>query len=68
MVWEFILSQPLPTKKCPMDRLRCEKYFYTLIMFYTGMRINEMLSLIKFNIDLKNQTITVSLKTDAGNI
>lgn len=37
-----------------------------LIMIYTGMRISEMLSLTKFNIDLTNNTITGGLKTDAG--
>lgn len=37
-----------------------------LIMIYSGMRINEMLNLTKFNIDLKNNTITGGLKTDAG--
>ena len=43
------------------------KYVDTiLILIYTGLRINEMLNLTKFNIDLKNQTITGGLKTDAG--
>lgn len=37
-----------------------------LILLYTGMRINEMLNLTKFNIDLENNTITGGLKTDAG--
>ena len=37
-----------------------------LILLYTGMRINEMLNLTKFNINLENNTITGGLKTDAG--
>ena len=37
-----------------------------LILLYTGMRINEMLNITKFDIDLKNNTITGGLKTDAG--
>ena len=37
-----------------------------LILIFSGMRINEMLSLTKFNIDLKTGTITGGLKTDAG--
>lgn len=38
----------------------------TLILIYTGMRINELLSLKKADIDLKNRTIMGGLKTDAG--
>lgn len=37
-----------------------------LILIYTGMRISEMLSLTKFNIDMDKQLITGGLKTDAG--
>lgn len=37
-----------------------------LILLYTGMRINEMLQLTRESIDLKNETITGGLKTDAG--
>jgi len=37
-----------------------------LILIYTGMRINEMLSLTKFNVDLDKQIITGGLKTDSG--
>lgn len=37
-----------------------------LIMIYSGMRISEMLSLTKFNVDLDNQIITGGVKTDAG--
>jgi len=37
-----------------------------LILLYTGMRINEMLSLEKDNIDLERKTIIGGLKTDAG--
>ena len=37
-----------------------------LILIYTGMRINELLNLTKFNIDMTANTITGGLKTDAG--
>lgn len=37
-----------------------------LIMIFTGMRIGELLILKKDNIDLKNETITGGIKTDAG--
>ena len=37
-----------------------------LILIYTGMRINELLGLTRFGVDLENQTITGGLKTDAG--
>ena len=37
-----------------------------LILIYTGMRINELLTLKKSDIDLKSRTITGGLKTDAG--
>lgn len=37
-----------------------------LILIYTGMRIGELLGLTKFAVDLKNNTITGGLKTDAG--
>lgn len=37
-----------------------------LILIYTGMRLSEMLSLTKFNVDMTAQTITGGLKTDAG--
>jgi integrase len=37
-----------------------------LILIYTGMRISEMLKLTRFNVNLKDQTITGGIKTDAG--
>lgn len=38
-----------------------------LILIYTGMRVNEMLGLTRFNIDLDRQLITGGgIKTDAG--
>lgn len=37
-----------------------------LILIYTGMRINELLSLTRFGVDLDKQTLTGGLKTDAG--
>lgn len=37
-----------------------------LILIYSGMRIGELLALTKFSIDLKANTITGGLKTDAG--
>ena len=37
-----------------------------LIMIYTGMRVGELLSLTKFNIDLDKNIITGGIKTDAG--
>lgn len=37
-----------------------------LIMIYTGMRITEMLTLTKFNIDIENMFITGGIKTPAG--
>lgn len=37
-----------------------------LILIYTGMRINELLSLTKFSVDMDAQVITGGLKTDAG--
>ncbi|MCK9599225.1 MAG: tyrosine-type recombinase/integrase [Sphaerochaeta sp.] len=37
-----------------------------LILIYTGLRISELLSLTRFNIDLKAMTITGGIKTDAG--
>ena len=37
-----------------------------LILIYTGMRIAELLSLTKFNVDLKQNVIVGGLKTDAG--
>ena len=37
-----------------------------LILIYTGLRINEMLSLTKFSINFDEGTITCGLKTDAG--
>lgn len=37
-----------------------------LILIYTGMRINEFLSLTKFSVDLDKQIITGGLKTEAG--
>ena len=36
------------------------------IMIYTGMRPGELLSLTKFNVDIKNMIITGGIKTDAG--
>lgn len=37
-----------------------------LIFIYTGMRISEMLTLTKFNINIKEMLITGGVKTDAG--
>jgi integrase len=37
-----------------------------IILIYTGLRIREMLSLTKFNVDLKNMIITGGMKTEAG--
>lgn len=37
-----------------------------LILIYTGLRINEFLSLTKFSIDMDNQTLTGGLKTESG--
>ena len=37
-----------------------------LILIYTGMRISELLSLTKFNVDVDRMLITGGVKTDAG--
>lgn len=37
-----------------------------LILIYTGMRISELLTLTKFNVDLDRMLITGGVKTDAG--
>jgi integrase len=37
-----------------------------LILIYTGLRINEMLSLTKFSVDMDNHTLVGGLKTEAG--
>ncbi len=37
-----------------------------LIFIYTGMRISELLTLTKFNVDIENMIITGGIKTDAG--
>lgn len=37
-----------------------------LILIYTGLRINELLGLTRFGVDLDKQLITGGLKTDAG--
>jgi integrase len=37
-----------------------------LILIYTGMRINELLSLTRFNVDMDKLVITGGLKTDSG--
>lgn len=37
-----------------------------LILIYTGLRINELLSLTRFAVDFDAMTITGGLKTDAG--
>lgn len=37
-----------------------------LILIYTGMRVNEMLSLTVFNIDMDKGFLTCGLKTEAG--
>lgn len=37
-----------------------------LILIYTGMRIEELLSLTKFSVDIDNMIITGGIKTDAG--
>jgi integrase len=50
------------------DSVGSEKWADTiLIMIHTGMRINELLSLTKFQIDLTNNVIKTGSKTDAGN-
>lgn len=44
-----------------------DKWIQTiLVLIYTGMRINEMISLTIFQIDLQNEIITTGSKTDAG--
>jgi len=37
-----------------------------LILIYTGMRISELLTLVKANVDTKNMLIVGGVKTDAG--
>lgn len=37
-----------------------------LILIYTGMRINEMLGLTRFSVNIEEQIITGGLKTEAG--
>jgi integrase len=37
-----------------------------LVLCYTGMRIAEMVTLTKFNVDMKTRLITGGIKTDAG--
>ena len=37
-----------------------------LVLIYTGMRINELLGLTKFGVNMDKHTITGGLKTDAG--
>jgi len=37
-----------------------------LILIYTGMRIRELLTLTKFNVDINKMLITGGIKTDAG--
>ena len=37
-----------------------------LVLIHTGFRINELFSLTKFAVDLKNMTIVGGLKTEAG--
>ena len=37
-----------------------------LIMIYTGLRINELLGLTRFNVDIDQGIITGGIKTDAG--
>lgn len=37
-----------------------------IILIYTGLRINELLTLTKFSVDMANQTLTGGLKTEAG--
>ena len=37
-----------------------------LILIYTGMRVGELLTLTKFNIDIENMIIIGGIKTDAG--
>jgi len=50
------------------DSVEKEKWSDTiLIMIHTGMRINELLSLTKFQVDLTNNVIKTGSKTDAGN-
>ena len=43
-----------------------EQAMIIMILIYTGMRINELLGITRFNVDLKNDTITGGLKTEAG--
>lgn len=37
-----------------------------LILIYTGMRVTELLTLTKFNVDIDNMVITGGIKTEAG--
>ena len=37
-----------------------------LVLCYTGMRVTELVTLTKFNVDMKNRVITGGIKTDAG--
>lgn len=37
-----------------------------LILIYTGMRLGELLTLTKFNVDIDNMIIVGGIKTDAG--
>ncbi|MBS4537068.1 tyrosine-type recombinase/integrase [Clostridium sp. D2Q-11] len=37
-----------------------------LILIYTGMRVAELLSITKFNVDIENMIIIGGIKTDAG--
>ena len=51
-----------------LKELKGDRWVQTvLVLIYTGMRINEMVSLTLFQIDKKNEIITVGSKTDAGN-
>lgn len=50
-----------------MWRHENEPWVDTLLLFvHTGMRISEMLSLTKFNVDIDAMLITGGVKTDAG--
>ena len=58
--------QKLENDICPYTQKRCDWSSTILILIYTGMRISELLSLTRFNIDMENQIITGGIKTDAG--
>ena len=73
---EFIkLSKENKKKKDIFDDLEIKKFKDNgampfvdtiIILIYTGLRINELLSLTKISVNLKAMTLTGGLKTDAG--